>query len=93
MLHDPQAPFGRFGCEQSKCPSLQSERIFNALRRRAEHPDTGIVRRRIEANVGEVQIKSDQYPLLIATYIKESSVGATNKTLIEYGLNIVPRVA
>jgi len=54
-----------------------------------EHPDASMARRRIEPNVGKVEIQSDEDSVLFAASIEYFAVRAATKLLFDYGISFL----
>ena len=90
---NPQPTPRGLGLKHEQCSPQQSERVIDALRVRAQHPDTLVACRRVDTDVGEIQIESNEDPILRLRGIKDSRIGVTSQLLVENRVHILTSLA
>ena len=92
-LDNPQPPSRRLGLKHKQSSPKQSECVVDALCVRAQHPDARVTCRRVGTDVGEIQIESNEDPILCLRGIKDSRIGVASQLLVEHRVHIVTSLA
>ncbi len=81
-------------CSVPRTPNAPfNEHAVDALRARTQHPDTLVAVWGVEADIGKVEIESNEYSTLSQARIKNLGICTARETFVKHGLHIVAGIA
>ena len=69
------------------------ERAISIGLSRAQHDDPRVLRRRVRADIGEVEVERDEGPPLYPAALDQSLIWRAAERLVEHALAVVPGLA
>ena len=89
LLDNPQPFCGLLGPQNTKSSYQNGKRVLNVLGWGPQDPDAPMLRRGIEPNIGEIQIKSNQNPIFLQTRIEDFVIRSTAELLVNDRMRVV----
>lgn len=82
-IDDPESPGWRLLGQRTQESIEQSENFVRPSGGRSKHHDSGMFPGRVGADVGEIEIESNEDPLLGAHEVRDDGVGRSGRYLVE----------
>ena len=91
-LDDPQPPLRKLIFKNAQRGSQQSEYVLNTLCVGAQYPDAMVTCRRINADIGEIEIERNENSFLCLGCVKHSWIGMASQLFGQRGMHVVTRL-
>lgn len=86
---DPQTISRRLRIEYEQRGFQQCDGVLDALRLRPQHPNARMIGRRLDADVGEIEVEGDEDSILRLGGGKHSRIGGASQLFVQNGMDVV----